>query len=91
MIKEGAAMIVIQDFTKLSEGITVPSEGRVSRCPKCGRNGVERRPGGPAAPVVTFLHIQASRLFGDGMLTEPEDCCSLSSATLEQLKLAEEH
>ena len=69
-------MLVIQDFTKLSEGITVPSEGRVGRCPKCGRNGIERRPGGPTEPIVTFLHVQASRLFGDGMLTEPEDCCS---------------
>lgn len=83
-------MLVIQDFTKLSEGMTVPSEGRVSRCPKCGRNGIERRLG-LADPIVTFLHVQASRLFGDGMLTEPEDCCSLASATFEQLKLAEGH
>ena len=80
-------MLVIQDFTKLSEGVTVPSEGRVSRCPKCGRNGIERRPG-PMQPLLTFLHVQASRLFGDGMLTEPEDCCSFSDMSLEQLKLA---
>lgn len=78
-------MLVIQDFTKLSEGVTVPSEGRVSRCPKCGRNGIQRRPG-LADPVVTFLHVQASRLFGDGMLTEPADCCSLS---VEQLRLVD--
>lgn len=83
-------MLVIQDFTKLSEGMTVPSEGRVSRCPKCGRNGIERRPG-LADPIVTFLHVQASRLFGDGMLTEPEDCCALPSTSLERIKLAEQH
>jgi hypothetical protein len=84
-------MLVIQDFTKLSEGITVPSEGRVSRCPKCGRNGIERRPDGPAGPIVTFLHVQASRLFGDGMLTEPEDCCSLTGGSFDRLRLVEEH
>ncbi|MFN2385987.1 MAG: hypothetical protein ABR576_06840 [Thermoanaerobaculia bacterium] len=83
-------MIVIQDFTKLSEGITVPSEGRVSRCPKCGRNGIERRPG-PVEPLVTFLHVQASRLFGDGMLTEPADCCSVAATALQRLETSEEH
>jgi hypothetical protein len=76
-------MLVIQDFTKLSEGITVPSEGKVGRCPRCGRNGIERKP--MAGDVVTFLHVQTSRLFGDGMLTEPQDCCSLPETTVEEL------
>lgn len=71
-------MLVIQDFTKLSEGITVPSEGKVGRCPRCGRNGIERKR--LSEESVTFLHVQSSRLFGDGMLTEPQDCCALPKA-----------
>jgi hypothetical protein len=82
-------MVVIQDFTKLSEGVTVPTEGQVARCPRCGRNGIERRP--EAGSTIVFLHVQTSRLFGDGMLTEPEDCCSMPDTSLNPTGLEAEH
>jgi hypothetical protein len=68
-------MVVIEDFTKLSEGVRIPSEGHVSRCPQCGRNGLKRvRRDGTAR----FVHVQTSQIFGDGMRTEPSDCCLLT-------------
>lgn len=76
-------MVVIQDFTKLAEGVTVPSEGKVALCPRCGRTGVERRR--KSEDVILFLHVQTSRLFGDGMLTEPQDCCSVSGGLMQGL------
>ncbi len=69
-------MVTLQDFTALSRGIDVPLEGRVDRCPKCGRNGIEH-----AEPhTLFFVHVQESEVFGDGMLTEPRDCCRLTTA-----------
>lgn len=66
-------MVMLEDFTALSRGRDVPLEGRVDRCPACGRNGVEH-----AEPDSHFfVHVQASELLSDGMLTEPRDCCRI--------------
>jgi hypothetical protein len=67
-------MVTLQDFTKLSRGSEVPLEGRVGICPKCGRNGVEHS----EPEVLFFVHAQETELLGDGMLTEPRDCCRLT-------------
>jgi hypothetical protein len=67
-------MLTIEDFTKLPEGLVVALEGRVGRCPICGRNGIER--------VQTdgrgiYLHLQTSEILSDGLLIEPRDCCEV--------------
>lgn len=67
-------MITLQDFTAFSRGSVVPLEGRVDRCPKCGRNGVEHS----EPEVLFFVHALETELLGDGMLTEPRDCCRLT-------------
>ncbi len=71
-------MVTLQDFTTLSPGSEMPLEGRVDSCPKCGRNGFEH-----AEPhTLFFVHVQKSEVLGDGMLTEPRDCCRLTTATV---------
>ena len=65
-------MLVVEDFTRLSEGMTVVSEGSVTRCPRCGRNGIRQAAVDGGA---TFLHVQTSVILGDGMRTDPQDCC----------------
>jgi hypothetical protein len=71
-------MVMLQDFTALSRGSDVPLEGRVDRCPQCGRNGIEH-----AEPdTLFFVHLQETELLSDGMLTEPRDCCRLTRVTL---------
>jgi hypothetical protein len=66
-------MLVIEDFTKLQVGVRVPTDGVVTSCPRCGRNGVRRaRPDGS----VRYVHVQTSELFGDGLRTEPADSCT---------------
>ncbi len=71
-------MISIQDFTELLEGSLVAGDGLVSRCPRCGRNGVRRyRFNG----TVRFVHVQTARMCSDGMRVEPEDCCTLPEIT----------
>ena len=67
-------MIVLEDFTKARPGRDIPAEGPVLRCPRCGRPGVAQ-PSRRGAPL--FVHAQISQILGDGMLTEPSDCCSL--------------
>ena len=68
-------MTSVEDFTGLSLGAEVALEGRVSRCSRCGRNGIEQGRGeGPSCYVI---HVQTSRVFGDGMRTEPSDFCVL--------------
>ena len=67
-------MITLEDFTVLSRGSEVPLEGRVGVCPKCGRNGVEHS----EPEALFFVHAQETELLGDGMLTEPRDCCRLT-------------
>jgi hypothetical protein len=67
-------MVTLQDFTALSPGREVPLEGRVDRCPRCGRNGIEH-----AEPErLFFIHVQETDLRSDGMLTEPRDCCRVT-------------
>jgi len=68
-------MIRVDDFTQLPEGRLVPIEGRVERCPRCGRNGIEEH---PSANVPYFLHVLASEILPDGMRDEALDCCSLA-------------
>jgi hypothetical protein len=67
-------MIRVEDFTQLPEGRFVPIEGRVERCPRCGRNGIEEHSVGSAS---YFLHVQSSQILPDGMRDEALDCCSL--------------
>ena len=67
-------MIVLEDFTGVRVGRDVPVEGHVRRCPRCGRPGIEQ-PSGDESPIL--VHAQISEVLGDGMLTEPLDCCSL--------------
>jgi hypothetical protein len=67
-------MIRVDDFTQMPEGRFVPIEGRVGRCPRCGRNGIEEHPVGS---IPYFLHVQVSKILPDGMLDEALDRCSL--------------
>ena len=65
-------MLVVEDFTRFLVGMTVALEGSVTRCPRCGRNGIaQSSPDGDS----TFLHVQTSLILGDGMRTDPQDCC----------------
>ena len=64
----------VEDFTSLECGSEVPLEGRVEICPCCGRHGIEER---PACAAPFFLHVQSTRVFGDGMIVEPLDSCAL--------------
>ena len=66
-------MTSIEDFTALSLGAEVALEGRIARCTRCGRNGIEQGRGDGAD--VYMIHVQVSRVLGDGMLTEPSDFC----------------
>jgi len=67
-------MLTTQDFTELPEGLVIPLEGAVERCPRCGRNGIEE---GQSAGASFFVHVQTCEVMGDGMLTQPSDCCML--------------
>lgn len=71
-------MIRVEDFTQVPEGRFVPTEGRVERCPRCGRNGIEEH---PSTNPPYFLHVQASEILPDGMRDETLDCCSLTPPT----------
>lgn len=73
---KGERMVVIEDFTKLPEGVRIPSEGNVSRCPLCGRNGLRRE---RLDGNVRVVHVQSSQMFGDGMRSEATDSCTLTS------------
>ena len=64
--------ITVDDFTALAEGTVDGSGKRVRRCPRCGRNGLRFR----EETGDSYLHVQMSRVFADGILTEPQDCCS---------------
>jgi hypothetical protein len=70
-------MMSIEDFTQLPEGSVVFLEGTVSRCPRCGRNGILKALD-DTAPCC--IHAEESTLLCDGMLTEPTDCCELPQA-----------
>jgi hypothetical protein len=71
-------MVTLEDFTTLSRGSDVPLEGRVDRCPQCGRNGIEH-----AEPErLLFVHVQETDLLSDGMRTEPRDCCRVTKVAV---------
>jgi len=67
-------MVVLEDFTRISGGQTIPLEGYVPSCGRCGRPGIEEN-STQGDPVV--VHSQISEVLGDGMRVEPRDCCSL--------------
>lgn len=69
-------MVTVEDFTRLSPGSDVPLEGRVCACPNCGRNGVPHE----EPDRLFYVHVQATEVLSDGMLTEPKDCCRVSKA-----------
>lgn len=68
-------MITLDDFTLLPLGAVAPLEGEIENCPVCGRRGVVKRPEKGAAYC---LHAEESEILGDGMRTEPTDCCDLA-------------
>lgn len=70
-------MIAVEDFTKLAEGTDVALEGRVGRCPRCGRSGIEHR---GERGIDAFVHMQKSQILSDGLLVEPTDCCRVPDA-----------
>jgi hypothetical protein len=67
-------MLVVEDFTKLQEGVRIPTDGRVVRCPRCGRNGVRRQ---RLDGNFRYVHVQTSQVIGDGLRSEPADSCTL--------------
>jgi hypothetical protein len=67
-------MVVLEDFTGVSAGRDIPTEGHVECCPRCGRPGVAQS---SAVGDPIFVHSQTSEILGDGMRTEPQDCCAL--------------
>jgi hypothetical protein len=68
--------MTVDDFTRLERGEYLP-EGRVTRCPLCGRNGIEQHLEDGA---FYFLHTQSSEVLCDGLITEPTDACKLPVA-----------
>jgi hypothetical protein len=68
-------MVTVEDFTRLAVGSDVPLEGKVCACPRCGRSGVPYE-----EPDRLFVHVQATEVLSDGMLTEPRDCCRVFSS-----------
>lgn len=70
-------MMTIEDFTQLPEGYVVLLEGPVVRCPRCGRNGVLKNPYDGRS---SCIHAEEYTVLGDGMLSEPTDCCELPEA-----------
>jgi hypothetical protein len=71
-------MVVLEDFTRTQAGADIPAEGPASCCPSCGRAGIEQS--SEKGPI--FVHSQLSEILGDGMRTEPQDCCTLPSPAL---------
>ena len=71
-------MTSVEDFTVMRTGEEIALEGRVGRCASCGRNGIEHEAPDGAGYVI---HVQTSRVFGDGMLTEPSDYCVVETAS----------
>jgi hypothetical protein len=67
-------MMTVEVFTALPVGRTIAEEGRIVRCPLCGRNGLLQA---DAFPVPRCLHAETTTVLGDGMLVEPTDCCCL--------------
>jgi hypothetical protein len=72
-------MLVTEDFTKLAEGVRIPTDGVVTRCPRCGRNGVRRK---RLDGTIRYVHVQISQMLGDGLRAEPADSCTLTEETV---------
>jgi hypothetical protein len=69
-------MKFFEDFTETAVGTRIPMEGPVTICPRCGRTGVlEALADGGAE----FVHVESEEIFGDGLLVQPVDACSLPS------------
>jgi predicted metalloprotease len=64
-------MTVMEDLTVFTAGSEASGEGRIERCPRCGRNGVREVVDGEQK----FLHAFSTELMSDGLLVTPEDCC----------------
>jgi hypothetical protein len=71
-------MTSVEDFTGMRSGEEVALEGRVGRCGRCGRTGIEHAIGDGSPAYV--IHVQITRVLGDGMLTEPSDYCVIDDA-----------
>ncbi len=69
-------MQYIEDFTSLPAGTISWPEGQVERCPMCGRTGIEQIISEHGARV--FVHAQSSEILSDGMLVEPQECCTVT-------------
>jgi len=70
----GERIVTVQNFVKLAPGMDVPLEGPVAVCRHCGRSGIEHHTDDGSLYVV---HVQTTELLADGMITEPQDTCSV--------------
>jgi len=70
----GERIVTVQNFAKLAPGMDVPLEGPVAVCRHCGRSGIEHHTDDGSLYVV---HVQTTELLADGMITEPQDTCSV--------------
>jgi hypothetical protein len=66
-------MFVVEDFTQRTVGVQIPTDGPITCCPRCGRNGARRK---RFDGTVRYVHVQTSQIFGDGLRTEPADWCT---------------
>lgn len=66
-------MFVVEDFTQRAIGVQIPTDGSITVCPRCGRNGARRQ---RFDGTVRYVHVQTSRILGDGLRTEPADWCT---------------
>jgi hypothetical protein len=65
-----------EDFTKVSVGILVSMSRRIAPCPRCGRNGARN----PAAGASRYVHSESSRIYPEGLVTEPTDYCEIAGS-----------
>ncbi len=69
-------MFVLEDFTLRSVGVLIPTDGPITRCPRCGRNGARRQ---RFDGTVRYVHVQTSWILGDGLRTDPSDSCTFAA------------
>ena len=69
-------MKFFEDFTETAIGTPIPMEGAVTICPRCGRTGVREA---LADGEAEFVHVESEEMFGDGLLVQPVDVCSVPS------------
>ena len=70
-------MFVVEDFTQRAVGVQIPTDGSITVCPRCGRNGARRQ---RFDGTVRYVHVQTSRILGDGLRTEPSDSCTVRAS-----------